>query len=159
MCDSFSVSRKIIELPIRNVVFYIKKQLLLPLQKCVFPRKTNLFHGNFSFICIVFVSSHLKNRQNFKGVMTNEYSIEGTTLRQRIEVMPEDCILFRSDFPEYHTEFVGSVLSELTAEDGAVKIQQAATCRGVPLQPRLGIQEDFRDRQIENLQEYNIRIF
>lgn len=54
--------------------------------------------------------------------MTNEYSIDGTTLRQRIEVMPEDCILFRSDFPEYHTEFVGSILSELTAEGMLVKI-------------------------------------
>lgn len=54
--------------------------------------------------------------------MTNEYSIDGTTLRQRIEVMPEDCILFRSDFPEYHTEFVGSILSELTAEGMLVEI-------------------------------------
>lgn len=54
--------------------------------------------------------------------MANEYSIDGTTLRQRIEAMPEDCILFRSDFPEYHTEFVGSVLSELTAEGKLVKI-------------------------------------
>ncbi len=54
--------------------------------------------------------------------MTNEYSIDGTTLRQRIEVMPEDCILFRSDFPEYHTEFVGSILSELTAEGMLIKI-------------------------------------
>ena len=48
--------------------------------------------------------------------MTNEYSIDGITLRQRIEAMPEDCILFRSDFPEYHTEFVGSILSELTTK-------------------------------------------
>ena len=59
---------------------------------------------------------HLKNRQNFKGGMTNEYSIGSTTLKQRIEAMPEDCILFRSDFPEYHTEFVGSILAELTNE-------------------------------------------
>ena len=54
--------------------------------------------------------------------MTNEYSINSTTLRQRIETMPEDCILFRSDFPEYHTEFVGSILSELTTEGMLVKI-------------------------------------
>ena len=54
--------------------------------------------------------------------MTNEYSIDGITLRQRIEAMPEDCILFRSDFPEYHTEFVGSILSELTTEGMLVKI-------------------------------------
>ena len=64
----------------------------------------------------------MKNRQNFKGDMTNEYSIDSTTLKQRIEAMPEDCILFRSDFPEYHTEFVGSILTELTNEGTLVKI-------------------------------------
>ena len=65
---------------------------------------------------------HLKNRQNFKGDMTNEYSIDSTTLKQRIEAMPEDCILFRSDFPEYHTEFVGSILTELTNEGTLLKL-------------------------------------
>ena len=74
---------------------------------------------------------HLKNHQNFKGSMTNEYSIDGTTLKQRIEAMPEDCILFRSDFPEYHTEFVGSILSELTAEGILVKI-----AHGIYAKPR-----------------------
>ena len=74
---------------------------------------------------------HLKNHQNFKGGMTNEYSIDGTTLKQRIEAMPEDCILFRSDFPEYHTEFVGSILSELTAEGMLVKI-----AHGIYAKPR-----------------------
>ncbi len=54
--------------------------------------------------------------------MANEYSINGITLRQSIEAMPADCILFRSDFPEYHTEFVGSILSELTTEGILVKI-------------------------------------
>ncbi len=63
--------------------------------------------------------------------MTNDYSIDGATLRQRIEVMPEDCILFRSDFPGYHTEFVGSVLSELTAEGVLVKISH-----GIYAKPR-----------------------
>ena len=73
----------------------------------------------------------MKNHQNFKGDMTNEYSIDSTTLRQRIEAMPEDCILFRSDFPEYHTEFVGSVLSELTTEGILVKI-----AHGIYAKPR-----------------------
>ena len=63
--------------------------------------------------------------------MTNEYSIGGITLRQRIEAMPEDCILFRSDFPEYHTEFVGSILSELTTEGMLVKI-----AHGIYAKPR-----------------------
>ena len=63
--------------------------------------------------------------------MTNEYSIDGITLRQRIEAMPEDCILFRSDFPEYHTEFVGSILSELTTEGLLAKI-----AHGIYAKPR-----------------------
>ena len=63
--------------------------------------------------------------------MTNEGSIDSSTLRQRIEAMPEDCILFRSDFPEYHTEFVGSILSELTTEGMLVKI-----AHGVYAKPR-----------------------
>ena len=63
--------------------------------------------------------------------MTNEYSTDSTTLKQRIEAMPEDCILFRSDFPEYHTEFVGSILSELTTEGMLVKI-----AHGIYAKPR-----------------------
>ena len=63
--------------------------------------------------------------------MTNEYSIDSTTLKQRIQAMPEDCILFRADFPEYHTEFVGSILSELTAEGMLVKI-----AHGIYAKPR-----------------------
>ena len=57
----------------------------------------------------------MKNHQNFKGEMTNEYSIEVPFLKQRIEAMPEDCILFRSDFPEYLTVFV-KILPKLTAD-------------------------------------------
>ena len=34
----------------------------------------------------------MKNHQKFKGTMTKEYSIEGTTLRQRIEAIPESFI-------------------------------------------------------------------
>ena len=69
--------------------------------------------------------------------MTNEYSIDGTTLRQRIEAMPEDCILFRSDFPEYHTEFVGSILSELTSEGMLVKIAHGIYAK--PRKSRFGV--------------------
>ena len=54
--------------------------------------------------------------------MADENSIDSTTLKQRIKAMPEDCILFRSDFPEYHPEFVGSILNELTNEGTLVKI-------------------------------------
>ena len=69
--------------------------------------------------------------------MTNEYSMDGATLRQRIEAMPEDCILFRSDFPEYHTEFVGSVLSELTTEGMLVKIAHGIYAK--PRNSRFGV--------------------
>ena len=67
-------------------------------------------------------SLYLKNHQNFKGLMINGHSLDSNTLRQRIEAMPEDGILFRSDFPEYHAEFVGSTLSELTSEEVLTKI-------------------------------------
>lgn len=63
--------------------------------------------------------------------MANENSIDSTTLKQRIEAMPEDCILFRSDFPEYHTEFVGSILTELTNDGTLVKI-----AHGIYTKPR-----------------------
>ena len=63
--------------------------------------------------------------------MVNGHSIDSNTLRQRIEAMPEDSILFRSDFPEYHAEFVGSTLSELTNEGVLTKITQ-----GIYAKPR-----------------------
>lgn len=69
--------------------------------------------------------------------MVNESSLDSTTLKQRIEAMPEDCILFRSDFPEYHTEFVGSILSELTADGILVKIAQGIYAK--PRKSRFGM--------------------
>ena len=69
--------------------------------------------------------------------MTNEYSLDSTTLKQRIIAMPEDRILFRSDYPEYHTEFVGSILSELTAEGILVKIAQGIYAK--PRKSRFGV--------------------
>lgn len=73
----------------------------------------------------------MKNHQNFKGDMTNGHSIANNTLRQRIEAIPGDSILFRSDFPEYHAEFVGGTLSELTNEGVLTKIAQ-----GIYAKPR-----------------------
>lgn len=51
--------------------------------------------------------------------------------------MPEDCILFRSDFPEYHPEFVGSILNELTNEGTLVKIAHGIYAK--PRTSRFGI--------------------
>ncbi len=74
----------------------------------------------------------LKNCRNFKGVMSGEYSIKnGDTLRQRIEALPEDSVLFRTDFPEYHSEFVGGTLAELTNDGILVKLAQ-----GIYAKPR-----------------------
>lgn len=81
---------------------------------------------------------HLKNRQNFKGVMKSVHSgIGGSTLRQRIETLPEDSVLFRSDFTDYHSEFVGGTLSELTNEGVLVKLAQGIYAR--PRKSRFGV--------------------
>lgn len=69
--------------------------------------------------------------------MASENSIDSTTLKQRIEAMPEDCILFRSDFPEYHTEFVGNILTELTNDGTLVKIAHGIYTK--PRKSRFGI--------------------
>lgn len=53
------------------------------------------------------------------------------TLRKRIEALPEDSVLFRSDYPEYHSEFVGETLAELTHEGLLVKLAQ-----GIYAKPR-----------------------
>lgn len=75
---------------------------------------------------------HLKNHQYFKCVMEARHSdLNGTTLRQRIETMPEDSVLFRSDFPDYHSEFVGSILSDLSNAGILVKLAQ-----GIYAKPR-----------------------
>lgn len=80
----------------------------------------------------------LKNRQNFKGVVKSVHSgIGGSTLRQRIETLPEDSVLFRSDFPDYHSEFVGGTLSELTNEGVLVKLAQGIYAR--PRKSRFGV--------------------
>ena len=64
--------------------------------------------------------------------MSGEYSIKnGDTLRQRIEALPEDSVLFRTDFPEYHSKFVGGTLAELTNEGILVKLAQ-----GIYAKPR-----------------------
>lgn len=74
---------------------------------------------------------HLKNHQNFKGSMINAHSNDRNTLRHKIETLPEDSILFRSDFPEYNSEFVGGTLSELVTKGFLTKIAQ-----GIYVKPR-----------------------
>ena len=63
--------------------------------------------------------------------------IDTDTLRSRIEAMPEDSVLFRSDFPEYHSEFVGGTLAELTNEGLLVKLAQGIYAK--PRKSRFGV--------------------
>ena len=45
--------------------------------------------------------------------MSREDAIkENITLKDKIASLPDGSILFRSDYPEYHSEFVGSTLAE-----------------------------------------------
>lgn len=100
-----------------------------------------------SIIKIFSLPLHLKNHQNFKGVMVNGHSTDNNTLRQRIEAMPEDSILFRSDFPEYHAEFVGSTLSELANEGVLTKIAQGIYAK--PRKSRFGVVNPTVDKVVQ----------
>lgn len=81
----------------------------------------------------------MKNHQNFKGRMVKEHLVDNGnyTLRQRIETLPEDSIIFRSDFPEYHSEFVGGTLAELTNEGVLIKLAQGIYAK--PRKSRFGL--------------------
>lgn len=75
----------------------------------------------------------MKYCRNFKGdINMNNIQIDHSTLKERIDTLPEDSVLFRSDFPEYHTEFVGGTLAELTNEGKLVKLAQ-----GIYVKPRI----------------------
>lgn len=71
----------------------------------------------------------------FQRSMDAEHS--NITLRERIEALPEDTVLFRSDFPEYHSEFVGGTLAELTQEGFLVKLAQGIYAK--PRRSRFGL--------------------
>ena len=96
---------------------------------------------------IISLSLHLKNYQNFKGGMVNGHSTNSNTLRQRIEAMPEDSIMFRSDFPEYHAEFVGGTLSELADEGVLTKITQGIYAK--PRKSRFGVVYPTVDKVVQ----------
>jgi len=56
---------------------------------------------------------------------------ENITLKSKIELLPDDSVLFRSDYPEYHAEFVGSTLAEMTDSGLLSKVAQ-----GIYVKPR-----------------------
>ena len=59
------------------------------------------------------------------------YIEESKTLKSRIKALPVDSVLFRSDYPEYHSEFVGSTLAELSESGVLFKLAQ-----GIYVKPR-----------------------
>ena len=59
------------------------------------------------------------------------YIEESKTLKSRIKALRVDSVLFRSDYPEYHSEFVGSTLAELTESGVLFKMAQ-----GIYVKPR-----------------------
>ena len=59
------------------------------------------------------------------------YIEESKTLKSRIKALPVDSVLFRSDYPESHSEFVGSTLAELTESGVLFKMAQ-----GIYVKPR-----------------------
>ena len=73
----------------------------------------------------------------FEKLSKFQRSHSNITLRERIEALPEDTVLFRSDFPEYHSEFVGGTLAELTQEGFLVKLAQGIYAK--PRRSRFGL--------------------
>ena len=65
------------------------------------------------------------------------YIEESKTLKSRIKALPVDSVLFRSDYPEYHSEFVGSTLAELTESGVLFKMAQGIYVK--PRKSRLGL--------------------
>ena len=62
---------------------------------------------------------------------------ENITLKDKIASLPDGSILFRSDYPEYHSEFVGSTLAELTDDGILSKIAQGIYVK--PTKSRFGL--------------------
>ena len=76
---------------------------------------------------------------------------EGRPLRERIDALPEDSVLFRSDFPEYHSEYVGGTFAELVNEGVLVKLSQGIYAK--PRKSRFGIVLPSVDKVIKKIEE------
>lgn len=58
------------------------------------------------------------------------------TLRDKILSLPDESVIFRSDYPEYHAEFVGGTLASLTQEGVLMKVAQGIYVK--PMKSRFG---------------------
>jgi len=57
--------------------------------------------------------------------------VQDRSLKDIISNLPEGSIVFRTDFPQYHSEFVGNVLAAMVDENNLTKIAQ-----GIYFKPR-----------------------
>ncbi|MBQ1696869.1 MAG: hypothetical protein II075_03200 [Bacteroidales bacterium] len=67
----------------------------------------------------------------------NEHKKNEIPLAERISNLPEDTVLFRSDFPTYHSEYVGAILASLTEYGILVKLSQGIYAK--PRKSRFGV--------------------
>ena len=61
---------------------------------------------------------------------------EQNTLKAKILALDDYAVIFRSDYPEYHAEFVGSVLAELTKNGALMRVAQGIYVK--PVETRFG---------------------
>ena len=66
-----------------------------------------------------------------------EHKKNEVPLAERISNLPEDTVLFRSDFPAYHSEYVGAILASLTEYGILVKLSQGIYAK--PRKSRFGV--------------------
>lgn len=50
--------------------------------------------------------------------------VESKPLKRIIEDVPEGTVIFRTDYPQYHAEFVGNVLSQLVEDGILIRLSQ-----------------------------------
>jgi len=58
--------------------------------------------------------------------------LQERSLKTILRNLPQDSIIFRTDYPQYHSEFVGNTLSSMVSEGSFVKLAQ-----GIYLKPRM----------------------
>jgi len=58
--------------------------------------------------------------------------VQDRSLRDIISSLPEGSIIFRTDYPQYHSEFVGNILSAMVEENTLIKLAQ-----GIYLKPKM----------------------
>lgn len=76
---------------------------------------------------------------------------EDISLRKQIINAEDNKVLFRSDFPQYHEEFVGRVLSSLTEEGVLMRLSPGIYVK--PMMSRFGLVEPSVERVVKAIAE------